>query len=159
MPEYLPEDAEFIHGDVQDSGAVRRALAGIDVVFHQAAAVGVGQSMYEIEHYMGANTQGTAVLLQVLLDQKIPIEKLIVASSMSIYGEGNYLCRNCGVVAPPPRPADQLRAKEWEVLCPGCGSVLRPVATKEDKPLQATSFYAVSKKDQEQLCLLFGRTY
>ncbi|HEV8492567.1 MAG TPA: SDR family NAD(P)-dependent oxidoreductase, partial [Candidatus Angelobacter sp.] len=70
MPEYLPEDAEFIHGDVQDSGAVRRALAGIDVVFHMAAAVGVGQSMYEIEHYMGTNTQGTAVLLQQLLDRK-----------------------------------------------------------------------------------------
>ncbi len=72
IPEYLAEDAEFIQGDVRDSAAVRRALAGIEVVFHMAAAVGVGQSMYEIEHYMGSNTQGTAVLLQQLLDQQEP---------------------------------------------------------------------------------------
>jgi dTDP-L-rhamnose 4-epimerase len=159
IPEYLPEDAEFIHGDVQDSGAVRRALAGIDVVFHMAAAVGVGQSMYEIEHYMGTNTQGTAVLLQQLLDRKVRVEKLVLASSMSIYGEGKYLCAQCGGVAPQLRSVNQLRTKQWEPNCPVCGEVLTPVPTDESKQLQCSSIYALSKKDQEEMCLLFGRTY
>ena len=108
IPEYLAEGAEFIQGDVRDSAAMRRALAGIEIVFHMAAAVGVGQSMYEIEHYMGTNTQGTAVLLQQLLDSKSRVEKLVLASSMSIYGEGKYLCarlRHRGAAASHRRPA------------------------------------------------------
>lgn len=159
VPEYLPEDAEFIQGDVRDSAAVRRALAGIDVVFHMAAAVGVGQSMYEIERYMGSNTQGTAVLLQQLLDRKGRVEKLVLASSMSIYGEGKYLCAQCGDVAPQLRTVDQLRLKQWEPNCPTCGEALTPVPTDESKTLQCSSIYALSKKDQEEMCLLYGRTY
>jgi dTDP-L-rhamnose 4-epimerase len=159
IPEYLSEDAEFVQGDVQDSAAVRRALAGIDVVFHMAAAVGVGQSMYEIERYMGSNTQGTAVLLQQLLDRKSRVEKLVLASSMSIYGEGKYLCAQCGSVAPQLRTVDQLRIKQWEPNCPACGEALTPIPTDESKPLQCSSIYALSKKDQEEMCLLFGRTY
>src|ERR1041385_5218376 len=159
MPEYLAEDAEFIQGDVRDSAAVRRALAGIDVVFHMAAAVGVGQSMYEIERYMGSNTQGTAVLLQQLLDRKSRVEKLVLASSMSIYGEGKYLCAQCGDVAPQLRTVDQLRLRQWEPNCPVCGEALTPVPTDESKQLQCSSIYALSKKDQEEMCLLFGRTY
>jgi len=108
---------------------------------------------------MGVNTQGTANLLQVLLDMKVPVEKLIVASSMSIYGEGRYRCRDCGDVAPPVRETDQLRSKSWETRCPACGSDLFQVATDESKPLQASSIYALSKKDQEEMVLLFGRTY
>ncbi|HEY0564616.1 MAG TPA: NAD-dependent epimerase/dehydratase family protein [Terriglobales bacterium] len=159
FPDYLDREVEFMRGDMRDRDAVARAVKGADVIFHEAAAVGVGQSMYEIEHYMGANTQGTAVLLQVLLDLKIPIEKLVVASSMSIYGEGKYECDEHGIVAPPPRPVEQLKTKKWEALCPACGRVLSAVATTEDKPLQATSIYALSKKDQEEMTLLFGRTY
>src|SRR5207302_6145097 len=111
VPEYLADGPEFIQGDVRDSAAMRRALAGIEIVFHLAAAVGVGQSMYEIEHYMGTNTQGTAVLLQQLLNRKSQVEKLVLASSMSIYGEGKYLCAQCGEVAPSLRSTEQLRAK------------------------------------------------
>jgi dTDP-L-rhamnose 4-epimerase len=159
VPEYLAADAEFVQGDIRDSAAVRRALAGIDVVFHLAAAVGVGQSMYEIERYMGSNTQGTAVLLQQLLDRKNRVEKLVLASSMSIYGEGKYLCAQCGSVAPQLRTADQLRIRHWEPNCPGCGDTLTPIPTDESKPLQCSSIYALSKKDQEEMCLLFGRTY
>jgi dTDP-L-rhamnose 4-epimerase len=159
LPGYLNREVEFMRGDMRNRNAVERAVKGADVIFHEAAAVGVGQSMYEIEHYMGANTQGTAVLLQVLLDRKVPIEKLIVASSMSIYGEGKYNCEQCGEVAPPLRPVEQLKARQWEALCPTCGSELQPMATNEEKPLQASSVYALSKKDQEELCLLFGRTY
>jgi dTDP-L-rhamnose 4-epimerase len=108
---------------------------------------------------MGVNTQGTANLLQALLDTRLKIEKLIVASSMSIYGEGQYRCADCGEAAPPPRPNAQLQRKQWEVACPQCGSPLKPVPTAESKPLQCTSYYALSKKDQEEMVLLFGRTY
>lgn len=159
LPAYLPDGAEVIHGDMRDPSALRAALEGMDVVFHLAAAVGVGQSMYEIARYMEVNTQGTANLLQGLLDSGCRIEKLVVASSMSIYGEGRYLCAQCGDVSPPPRALEQVRRKQWETLCPGCGSVLTPVPTDESKPLQCTSVYALSKKDQEEICLLFGRTY
>ena len=159
VPGYLSPYVEILRGDMRDSDALRDAVRGVDVIFHLAAAIGVGQSMYEISHYMGVNTQGTANLLQVLLDTKIPIQKLIVASSMSIYGEGKYRCASCGDVAPPPRGNAQLKRKQWETLCPRCGNELEPVATDEAKPLQATSIYALSKKNQEEMALLFGRTY
>lgn len=159
IPDYLNPEAELVQGDMRDSAAVGRALEGIDVVFHLAAAVGVGQSMYEIEHYMGTNTQGTAVLLQQILNRKAQVQKLVLASSMSIYGEGKYLCAECGEVAPGVRSNEQLKAKQWETLCPKCGETLAPIPTDETKPLQASSIYALSKKDQEEMCLLFGRTY
>src|SRR5579864_1708021 len=159
LPGYFPREAEFIQGDVGHQERLREAVRNIDVVFHLAAAVGVGQSMYEISHYMAANTQGTANLLQALLDARCRVEKLIVASSMSIYGEGKYACPSCGEMSPPPRLLSQLKRKTWEALCPRCGDELQPVPTDESKPLQATSIYALSKKDQEEMVLLFGRTY
>jgi dTDP-L-rhamnose 4-epimerase len=163
LPSYLSRefvsDVEFVRGDVRDIEALRKAVSDIDVVYHFAAAVGVGQSMYEIARYMEVNTQGTANLLQALLDRAGRIEKLIVASSMSIYGEGQYQCEQHGKVAPPSRPATQLKAKQWEVGCPECGSLLKPVATAESKPLQCSSIYALGKRDQEEMGLLFGRTY
>ncbi len=159
MPGYLAAEVEFQHGDMRDLESVRRAIRGVDIVFHLAAAVGVGQSMYEIAHYMGANTQGTANLLQALLETGNRLEKLVVASSMSIYGEGKYLCARCGQQAPPFRSSEQLRREQWETACPQCGEALTPVATDEAKPLQCTSIYALSKKDQEEMSLLYGRTY
>jgi dTDP-L-rhamnose 4-epimerase len=158
-PDYLNPEAELVRGDIRDSVAVRRALEGMDAVFHLAAAVGVGQSMYEIEHYMGTNTQGTAVLLQQILNRKSKVEKLVVASSMSIYGEGKYLCAECGEIAPNVRSNEQLKHKRWETECPNCSEALTPIPTDESKPLQASSIYALSKKDQEEMTLLFGRTY
>lgn len=159
VPSYLPIDIEVVQGDMRDPKAVRRAVADVEVIFHLAAAVGVGQSMYQIADYMACNIQGTANLLQALLDAETHVEKLVVASSMSIYGEGQYLCANCGDVAPRQRPSEQLLRKSWEVLCPKCDAELTPLSTTEAKPLQCTSVYALSKKDQEELCLLFGRTY
>jgi dTDP-L-rhamnose 4-epimerase len=158
-PNYLPTDVELMQGDMRNLDEVKRAVADVDAIFHLAAAVGVGQSMYEVSHYMGSNTQGTANLLQALLDTNVKIDKLVVASSMSIYGEGKYLCGECGEAAPGPRTTEQLRAKQWEMLCPACGRTLEPIATDESKPLQCTSIYALSKKDQEEMTLLFGRTY
>jgi dTDP-L-rhamnose 4-epimerase len=159
VPEYLSKDIEFVRGDVRSCDDIRRAVRGMDVIYHLAAVVGVGQSMYDIARYMDVNTQGTANLLQVLLDEKIPIEKLIVASSMSIYGEGQYECKKHKTIAPPPRAVAQLKAKRWEVECPRCGLELKPAATSEAKPLQCTSIYALGKKNQEEMCLLYGRTY
>lgn len=159
VPSDLPMHVEFMLGDMRDADAVRKAIVGVDVIFHLAAAVGVGQSMYQISDYMGVNTQGTAVLLQTLLDGKARVEKLVVASSMSIYGEGQYLCANCGDTAPGPRRTEQLAKRRWEVLCPDCSAELTPMPTAEGKPLQCASVYALSKKDQEEICLLYGRTY
>ena len=159
LPEYLSTGLEFLHGDMRDARAVERAVEGVDVIFHLAAAVGVGQSMYQIADYMGTNTQGTAILLQSLLDRKTQPEKLVIASSMSIYGEGQCLCASCGDVAPAPRSTKQLLQKRWEVLCPNCDAELAPIPTTEAKPLQCSSVYALSKKDQEEICLLYGRTY
>ena len=159
LPSYLSPDVEFVLGDMRDSSAVGKAIERVDVIFHLAAAVGVGQSMYQISDYMGINTQGTAVLLQTLLDRKAHVEKFVLASSMSIYGEGQYLCANCGDCAPAPRRSEQLASKQWEVQCPDCNAELAPIPTAETKPMQCTSVYALSKKDQEEICLLFGRTY
>jgi len=159
FPAYLSKEVEFVRGDVRDLTTLRNAVRGANVIFHLAAAVGVGQSMYQISDYVAANTLGTANLLQAILDTGSQPEKIVVASSMSIYGEGRYVCSECGEVAPPPRPSTQLQAKQWEVMCPICGREVVPTATDERKPLQATSIYALSKKDQEEMVLLFGRTY
>ena len=158
-PDYLNKEAEYRDGDVRDRSSLRQALQGMDVVFHEAAAVGVGQSMYEIERYVSANVLGTACLLDVIVNDKVPLKKLIVASSMSIYGEGQYACPRCGPVAPSLRPVSQLRAHQWEMRCPQCGNTASPRPTAEAKPLIPTSVYAVSKRDQEELCLTGGRSY
>jgi dTDP-L-rhamnose 4-epimerase len=159
-PEYLHPAAELVDGSCGDRPVIDRALEGIDVVFHQAAVVGVGQSMYEIDRYLAGNTQSTAVLLQAIVDRldSRPIERLLVASSMSIYGEGQYRLPDGSVYAPRMRPDAQLADKQWEMLGPD-GTVAVPEPTSEDKPLQATSVYALSKRDQEDYCLLIGGVY
>ena len=158
-PDYLNANAEYREGDVRDRAAVRAALAGIDVVFHEAAVVGVGQSMYQIEKYISVNALGTAILLDTIVNDRAPITKLIVASSMSIYGEGQYRCARCGPVHPGLRDEPQLTAHDWEMRCPRCGQPAAADGTPEDKPLAPTSVYAVSKRDQEELCLSVGVSY
>jgi dTDP-L-rhamnose 4-epimerase len=159
-PAYLSPEVELIVGDVRDPNRMRDVLHGVDVVYHFAATVGVGQSMYEISRYMSVNTQGTAELLQAILDAKYSPEKLVVASSMSIYGEGRYCCCKCGRdAAPPVRPLSQLKSGQWELHCEVCGGVLKPMPTNESKPSETNSIYALSKRDQEELCLIYGRTY
>ena len=159
FPGYLTRDAEFIRGDMRDLAHLTEVVKDMEVIYHLAAAVGVGQSMYQIADYTAANTLGTANLLQAILDSRAKVEKIIVASSMSIYGEGEYACSECGEVAPGMRSAEQLQKKQWESFCPKCGRIASPVATRESKPLHCSSIYALSKKDQEEMVLLFGRTY
>lgn len=158
MPEHLNADAEFIRADVCDSEAVAKALDGIDVVYHQAAEVGVGQSMYEIVRYIKANDLGTAVLLEEMIKRKDQFKKLVVASSMSIYGEGAYTNTRTGErVFPQLRSDEQLASHDWELK--DGDDILEPAGTTEAKPLFPTSVYAVSKQDQEQYCLAIGRSY
>jgi dTDP-L-rhamnose 4-epimerase len=160
VPEHLNKDAEFIKADICDAEAVSKALNGIDVIYHQAAEVGVGQSMYEIVRYVKANDLGTAVLLEEIINRPGQFRKLVVASSMSIYGEGAYFCEKCDEkVYPQLRSNEQLKAHDWEVKCEKCGSEVKAVGTTEEKPLFPTSVYAVTKQDQEQYCLSVGRAY
>lgn len=157
--QHVNPKAEFIRGDVCDPRTVEAVLRDVDAVFHQAAEVGVGQSMYEIDRYVRANDLGTGILLQSLLGFKDRVRKLVVASSMSIYGEGAYSCSRCGSVYPQLRPTTQLLERRWEMECPTCGGQLSPAPTREDKPLFPTSVYAITKQDQEQFCLVVGRAY
>lgn len=159
VPEYLNNGAEFIREDIRDRAKLKDVISDSEIIFHQAAMVGVGQSMYQIEKYMDTNTMGTAKLLDILANEKHNVKKLIVASSMSIYGEGRYECPSCGVLYPPLRDNEQLKKREWEMRCPSCGKIVKPVPTDENKPLQPTSIYAISKKDQEEMCLAVGRAY
>jgi dTDP-L-rhamnose 4-epimerase len=160
IPAYLDAGAELVQGDVCDRDVVRRCLDGVDRLVHFAAAVGVGQSMYEIVRYTNVNAVGAAVLLEEAVERRDRLEKVVVASSMSVYGEGLYRCSADGTEhAPEPRPDDQLRRHEWELECPSCGAPLVPVRTPETKPLQPQSIYAIGKRDHEEMFLVFGRAY
>ena len=150
-PEYLTDEIELIAGDVRNPEVVRGALEGIDSVVHLAARVGVAQSMYEPAEYAAANTAGTGVLLEALLEH--PVRKLVVASSMSVYGEGAY--------EPAPaigRTREQLERGEWEPRGPN-GEELEPLPTPESKEPSLASIYALTKYDQERMCLLYGSAY
>jgi dTDP-L-rhamnose 4-epimerase len=159
-PSYLSPEAELVVADVRDRAAVRKALAGADRLVHLAAAVGVGQSMYEIERYCSVNTVGAAVVLEEAAAVRDVLEKVVVASSMSIYGEGLYRCpAEDREVAPGPRSVEQLARREWEPYCPGCGEPVDALATPETKRLDPASVYAVTKRDHEELFLAWGRAY
>jgi dTDP-L-rhamnose 4-epimerase len=160
IPAYLDADVELIVGDVRDGDCVRRALKGVDAVFHFAARVGVGQSMYEVADYVDVNTAGTAVLLEAIVERarRRPLERLVVASSMSIYGEGRYRAPDGTMVDDAARSLGQLKRREWEPRDAN-GQVLTALPTPETKPPSLTSVYALSKYDQERLCLLIGGAY
>lgn len=150
---------EFVRGDVRDAGAVEQVLHGVDAIAHLAAAVGVGQSMYQPHYYTSVNVDGQGVLMEAMAREPGRFRRFVVASSMSIYGEGAYRCAICGEVAPDPRGEERLSRAEWDPACAGCGAALAPVLTGEEKPLQYTSIYAISKKTQEELALCFSRAY
>jgi dTDP-L-rhamnose 4-epimerase len=155
-PSYLNPDVDLVIGDVRDPEAVRRSLEGIDAVYHFAARVGVGQSMYEIRDYVDTNNGGTAVLLEALAAR--PVERLIVASSMSLYGEGPYRGADGRIRHDVERSPVELRSGLWDPRSDN-GQPLAPIAVPESKPPSLASVYALSKYDQERLGLVFGRAY
>jgi dTDP-L-rhamnose 4-epimerase len=154
-PDYLNDDAELIVGDIRDRNVVERALADVDAVIHLAAAVGVGQSMYEVVHYTSTNDLGTAVLMEAL--SRRPVERLICASSMSIYGEGLASRSDGNIMAPGERPLDQLRRGVWELM--DGNEALTPLPTPETKLPSLSSIYALGKYNQERQCLIIGKAY
>jgi len=158
LPLDLVDHVEMYKGDVRDRRLVSRALEGRDVLVHFAAETGTGQSMYEVARYQDVNIGGTATIIDTLANsRKSCIEKVILASSRAIYGEGRYCCAEDGVVYPGPRLLEDLRAGRFEPLCPRCKLTCSPEATAEDAPAQALSFYGLTKYVQEEMVRMFGR--
>jgi dTDP-L-rhamnose 4-epimerase len=155
-PTYLSLEAEFMRGDIRDPDAAEKALKGVNAVFHFAATVGVGQSMYQIRHYSDVNAIGTAVLLEALAHH--PVERLVVASSMSIYGEGLYKTSNGETVETAARSLSQLKSRQWDLYGDDQEKLL-PIATPETKVPSLPSVYALSKYYQERLCMNVAPTY
>ena len=158
-PGTLNPKAEYLFHNVLEESILPKALEGIEVVVHLAALVGVAQSMYQMTRYMENNTLATTKFLQFLVNRKPRLRKLVVASSMSIYGEGLYRCQEHSLVSPPLRSQEQLAKHLWELSCPACGKTLTPLHTPESKPLQPNSVYAISKRDQEELALTVAQAY
>ncbi|RLJ01420.1 MAG: nucleoside-diphosphate sugar epimerase [Candidatus Aenigmatarchaeota archaeon] len=155
-PDYVNPEAEFMRGDVTKPEDWARALKGMDAIIHQAAMVGVGQSMYQPVRYLTANTIGTALMYEAIIKMKLKPQKIIVASSMSCYGEGAYRCPEHGKVYPSIRSREQLERGEWELFCPYCSKEVEPIPTDEEKPQHNLSTYALSKYDQERLTMNYG---
>ena len=158
-PQYLAKDIKFIKDDVRNQTKLLKSLQDIEVIINLAAMVGVGQSMYQIDKYVDVNVLGTARLLDILVNEPNDVQKVIVASSMSTYGEGAYFCENCGNISPELRKKPQLEKGDWELNCPSCGRKAKPIRTDENKPQDCTSIYALTKKEQEKMSLLIGETY
>ena len=159
LPDYFNKKAKFIKGDVRKIDDLKKAIKDTEIIFHFAAAVGIGQSQYEIKKYVETNIGGTANLLEILVNSKNKVKKLILAASMSEYGEGEYRCPSCGVLQPELREISQLKRKDWELHCPLCKKVLEPVGTRESTKLSINSIYAITKKTQEEMVLNIGKTY
>lgn len=160
IPAHLNPDAEFVHGDVCDPETVSEVFEDVDAVYHLAAELGLGRSMYQVRRFVTGNDLGTAVLLEELIKRRSQVKKFIVASSMSLYGEGPYGCERCDEIFFPELRSDaELASKQWEFKCPECKSQLTALPTHEEKPLNPTSVYAVGKQVQEQYSLIIGRAY
>ncbi|KKL04395.1 hypothetical protein LCGC14_2616490 [marine sediment metagenome] len=158
-PEYLSKEVTFIYNDIRNRVPLKDAISDVEVIFHLAAMVGVGQSMYQIDKYVNVNVTGTAKLLDILVNEENDVKNLIVASSMSTYGEGAFICENCHDINPSIRDLEQLKRRQWELVCPECGIEAQPIPTPENKSQDCTSIYALTKKEQEKMCLLIGDTY
>ena len=158
-PSYANAKARYVKGDVRDRAVFEPLVLASQAVVHFGAAVSIGQSMYQIDRYVDVNTRGTALLLDILVNTKHKVEKVIVASSIGVYGEGAYRCAMHGAVAPAIRPEQQLAARDWEQHCPQCGMHVRSVPTPEDKALYRDNIYSMTKYHQEEMVLLIGKTY
>jgi dTDP-L-rhamnose 4-epimerase len=158
-PSYANPAVTYVRGDVRDRAVFEPLVRAADAVVHFGAAVSVGQSMYQVDRYVDVNTRGTALLLDILVNTTHNVRKLIVASSIGVYGEGAYACAEHGPVAPTIRPEAQLAARDWEQHCPICGRHVGSVPTPEDKALYRDNIYSMTKYHQEEMVLLIGKTY
>jgi dTDP-L-rhamnose 4-epimerase len=158
-PSYANPKARYVRGDVRDRGTLEPLVMASDAVVHFGAAVSVGQSMYQIDRYVDVNTRGTALLLDILVNAKHHVRKVLVASSIGVYGEGAYACRLHGTVAPTIRSEQQLAARDWEQRCPACGEHVASIPTPEEKALYRDNIYSMTKYHQEEMVLLIGKTY
>jgi len=154
-PDYLPPEAEFIRGSVTDRRAFRRALKGVDAVFHFAA---YQDYLTDFSHFFQTNSVGTALLYEIIVNERLPISKIIVASSQAVYGEGKYLCSLHGVHYPGQRSRRDLQHGDWDPRCPDCGQPLEPLWTDESVAAPHNS-YGLSKRDQEDIAIQLGRRY
>ncbi|MFX0199682.1 MAG: NAD-dependent epimerase/dehydratase family protein [Candidatus Hodarchaeota archaeon] len=152
----LSSELELIVGDVRSADDMNRALQGVEVAFHLAAQTGVGQSMYEIGSYIDTNVKGTAILWETIIKKRLRLEKVILASSRPVYGEGAHTCQECGVVTPSPRSIEHLSKCDCEGRCPLCNRSTKAIPTPETHPLRPLSIYGLSKKMQEDICILEG---
>lgn len=160
LPAYLPPQAEFLVGDVRERGQCVKALEGVDVVVHAAAAVGVAQSLYRVEHYVDVNVRGTATLLECLVERQRPLRKLVVLTSMTGYGEGVYRRRSDGrLLRVGIRTEREIERWGWEPVCPETGEPLEPIPTPESAELMARNVYALTKRYQEELALSLGAVH
>jgi dTDP-L-rhamnose 4-epimerase len=158
-PSYANPKATYVRGDVRDRSAFEPLVRAADGVVHFAAAVSVGQSMYQVDRYVDVNTRGTALLLDILVNSTHNVQKVLVASSIGVYGEGAYRCSTHGPVAPTIRTEEQLAAKDWEQRCPVCHEHVQSIPTPEDKALYRDNIYSMTKYHQEEMVLLIGKTY
>ncbi len=159
LPAYANPKCRYVIGDVRDKAALQKVVDGVEVIFHHAAAVGSGISMVDIRRFVEVNSLGTANLLEVCIENRDNIKKVIVASSMTVMGEGTYKCDTHGLQYPFLRPVEQLQKHEWELMCPQCGTPLIPLPMSEDRPLQPVTIYGLGKMDQEVETMLVGRFY
>lgn len=153
-PAWMPPEVEFLRADIRDRKAVRAALEGVSVVFHQAA---YGGYMPQMAKYVEVNSFGTAQMLETIRDENLPVEKVVVASSQAVYREGAADCPEHGLVFPHTRPTDRLARGDYAVRCPVCGEPSEPVPTPEEAPMGGETVYAITKSDQERLALAWGR--
>lgn len=153
----LNKGINFIKGSVTNPNDLLSALDGIDTVLHLAAETGTGQSMYAIQHYSEVNISGTALLLDLIANQGLPVKKIVVASSRAIYGEGRYLCSEHGYVYPHARLVDSMTRGDFDVHCPKCSAVVALVPTDELSPVDPGSIYGITKLTQEQMVLNVGK--
>ncbi|MEP6709092.1 MAG: SDR family NAD(P)-dependent oxidoreductase [Verrucomicrobiota bacterium] len=153
-PAWINAAAEFVEGDMRDRNTIAAAVDNIDVVFHQAA---YGGYMPEIAKYVHVNSLGTAQMLEIIREKKLPIKKFIVASSQAVYSEGAATCPKHGLVFPGVRPIEQLRVGDWAVHCPICDDVTTSAPTPENAPVGGETVYGLTKVDQEKLVLLWGK--
>src|SRR5829696_4337312 len=155
-PDYVPQAAEWLEGDLRDPGVAARAVAGVTAVSHQAAMVGLGVDLGDLPDYVGHNDLATAQLLRALAAARFA-GRLVLASSMVVYGEGRYACAEHGIVAAPPRRAADLDAGRFEPRCPRCDRALAPQTVPEEAPQDPRSVYAATKVAQEHLCGVYAR--